>query len=330
VAALRVAVVRPGLGLIGHVHIGCTPCRLASEALICKGEIQDIRKGRHMPVSVVTGAAGGIGRWIAFGLANAGHTVILVGRNRERAQEAASWITGRNPAAQIEVVIADLSSLAETRSIAALIRQLHPAVNVLVNNAGTFCTRREETLEGHERVIALNHLSPFVLTSRLMPALREAAADGQGARIVNVGSSTSDRARINPLDLEGRFGWGMVRSYSQSKLAFMMATFGWAYRLKGTGITANVVHPGAVATQLVRAKGPIGLAWRAMAPFLLTEEAGANTPLFVALAPNFQTVTGNYLKKRQIARPNPRALNAALLEEVWRATERLAGEWPDV
>lgn len=283
-----------------------------------------------MPVSVVTGATGGIGRWIAFGLAHAGHTVVLVGRNRVRAQEAATWTTSRNPTAQIEVVVADLSSLAETRSAAALISKMHPAVDVLINNAGTFCTRREETSEGHERVIALNHLAPFVLTSILMPALRAAATAGQGARIVNIGSSTSDRARINPANLEGQRGWGMVQSYSQSKLALMMATFGWAHRLQGTGITANVIHPGAVATQLVRARGPIGWAWRGMVPFLLTEEQGADTPLYVALSPEFHGVTGAYVKKRQAARPNPRALNAVLLDEVWRATETLAGEWPNV
>jgi NAD(P)-dependent dehydrogenase (short-subunit alcohol dehydrogenase family) len=122
----------------------------------------------------------------------------------------------------------------------------------------------------------------------------------------------------------------MVRSYSQSKLALMMATFGWAHRLQGTGVTANVVHPGAVATQLVRASGPIGLAWRAMAPFLLTEEQGSDTPLYVALSPQFCGVTGAYVKKRQTAKPNRRALSAALLDEVWRATETLAGEWPSV
>jgi NAD(P)-dependent dehydrogenase (short-subunit alcohol dehydrogenase family) len=283
-----------------------------------------------IPVSVVTGATGGIGRWIAMGLAHAGHTVVLVGRSRERVHNASAWITSRAPHAQIEVLVADLSSLAETRSVAASIRQSHPAVDVLVNNAGTFCTRREETPECHDRVLALNHLGPFILTSGLTPALRAAAATGRGARIVNVGSSTSDHARISPADLEGQRKWGMVRSYSQSKLALMMTTFGWAHRLRGTGVTANVVHPGAVATRLVRASGPVGLAWRMMAPFLLTAEQGADTPLYVALSPEFRDVTGAYVKKRQVVKPNRRALNAALLGEVWRATENLAGEWPSV
>ena len=232
------------------------------------------------------------------------------------------------PDAAIEPVIADLSSLQEARAAAVSIGQRHPTIDVLINNAGTFCTRREETIEGHERVIALNHLAPFVLTCGLLAALCAAAEQAGGARIVNVGSSTSDRARIDPADLEGHRTWGMVHAYSQSKLALMMATFGCARRLDGTGVTANVVHPGAVATGLVRATGVIGLAWRAMAPFLLTEEQGADTPLFAALAPEFQSVTGAYLKQRRIVQPNRRALNAALVDEVWRATELLAGAWP--
>ncbi len=279
----------------------------------------------RLPVSVVTGATGGIGRWIALGLARAGHTVVVVGRDRSRGDDALAWIAARAPSAAVELVVADLSSLAATRHAGRHIEARHPAVDVLVNNAGMFCTRREETAEGHERVIALNHLSPFVLTRALLPALHAAATAGQGARIVNVGSSTSDRARIDPADLEGRRRWGMVRSYSQSKLALMMATFGWARRLQGTGVVANVVHPGAVATGLVRAPGAIGLAWRGMAPFLLTEEQGADTPLHAALSPEFATVTGAYVKRRQAVRPNRRALDAVLAERVWAATETLAG-----
>jgi len=279
-----------------------------------------------MPVSVVTGATGGIGRWIALGLARAGHTVVAVGRDHQRGSDTLAWIGAQVPSARIELLIADLSSLAATRDVGTLIGARHPAIDVLVNNAGVFCTRREETAEGHERVIALNHLSPFVLTRALIPALRAAARNGTAARIVNIGSSTSDRARIDPANLESRVRWGMVRSYSQSKLALTMATLGWAQRLQSTGVVANVVHPGAVATGLVRASGPVGVAWRAMAPFLLTVEQGADTPLHVALSAEFEAVTGAYVKKRQVVRPNSRVFNTALAEQVWLATETLTCE----
>ena len=271
-----------------------------------------------MPVSVVTGATGGIGRWIAFGLAQAGHAVVLVGRAQRRGDAAMAWIASRVPDARLELVLADLSSMAATRQAAMLTLSRHPVLDVLVNNAGVFRTRRELTAEGHDQVLAVNHLSPFVLTRALAPAL------SAGGRIVTVGSSTSDRARIDPADLEGARRWGMVRAYGQSKLAGMMTTFGWAQRLRAAGVTANVVHPGTVATGLVRAGGPIGLVWRGMARFVLTEQQGADSPLHVALAPEFAATTGGYVKRRRLVRPNRRALDPALAEQVWRATEALA------
>ncbi len=278
-------------------------------------------KSKCVAISVVTGATSGIGKWIALGLARAGHRVVLVARDRTRAEAAAGWIEALAPAAAIEIELADLSSLASTKAAAAAIATRHPTIDVLVNNAGVFCPRRELTGEGLELVIAVNHLAPFVLTAGVLPALRASGA----ARIVNIGSSTADHAGIDPDDLQGERSWGMVRAYSQSKLALTMVTLAWARRLHGSSVVANVVHPGAVATGLVRARGPIGIAWRLMAPFLLTPEAGADTPLHVALSPEFAAITGAYVKRRRIVRPNPLALDPVLVELVWDATEALAG-----
>ena len=271
-------------------------------------------------LSVVTGATSGIGRWIALGLAQAGHDLVLVGRNAETCASTRDWLTRQAPACDVQLELADLSLLAETREAAARITR---PVNVLVNNAGTYAARREETPEGHERVLATNHLCPFVLTQALLPRLKDAATQSGSARIVNVGSSTSERARIDPDDLEGRRRWGLTHTYAQSKLALLIASNHWSRVLSGTGVVCNTVHPGAVATRLVREGGVIGLAWRAMAPFLLTEAQGAQTPLHVALDPAFSAVTGSYVKARQVARQNPRALDAALAARVLAATERL-------
>ena len=230
----------------------------------------------------------------------------------------------RLPDARIELLITDLSSLAATRQAGMLIDARFPTVDVLVNNAGIFSTRRAVTEEGHDRVLAVNHLAPFVLTRTLLPALRAAAAKSGHARIINIGSSTSDRANIDPDDLDCVRKWGMVRSYSQSKLALMMVTFRWARLLNGSGVTANVVHPGTVATGLVRAGGAVGLAWRIMSPFLLNEEQGADSALYVALSPQYAAVNGGYIKQRRLVRPNKLTEDAVLVERVWNATERLA------
>ncbi len=277
-----------------------------------------------MPVSVVTGATGGIGRWIALGLARAGHVVVLTGRDRARGDETLVWIRTRVPDAVLDLLVVDLSSIAATRLAALMIDARYPVIDVLVNNAGIFSTRRVVTGEGLDTVLATNHLSPFTLTRALIPALRAAAKAHGTARIVNIGSSTSDRAKLDPSDLQGNRRWSMVRAYSQSKLAMMLVTFGWARRLQGTGVVANIVHPGTVASKLVRAHGVVGFAWRIMAPFISTEEQGADTPLHVALAPEFGTITGTYVKRRRPVRPNRLALDAAMVERTWLATETLA------
>ena len=278
-----------------------------------------------MAVSVVTGATGGIGRWIARGLAQAGHHVVLVGQDRTRAELSQQWISDNVPSASTEVVLADLSLLSSTQALGTEILARHPQITVLVNNAGIFDAKRVMTSERLERVLATNLLSPVLLSRILLPALRA----GAPSRIVTVGSSTSDSAWLDPERLMLGNRWTMRRAYAQSKLALMMATFSIANQTKGTGVVANVVHPGLVATGLVKTNGLVGLAWRCLAKFALTGEQGAASPLFVALAPEMSDVSGVYVKNRQIVAPNPLALDAALVNRVWAATQHLIAKTCD-
>lgn len=276
--------------------------------------------------AVITGATGGIGRWIALGLVEAGFRLFVIGRDPVRLEGLREWAGSRvaGSAARIELVAADLSMLSETRAAARQVLSRVGDIAVLVNNAGTLSPRRLITAEGHELTLAVNHLSPFVLTGSLLPALSRAGS----ARVVNVGSSTSDRARIDPDDLELVRRWGMVRAYSRSKLALLMCSLALARRLDGSGVTVNVVHPGTVATGLVRNPGVVGLAWKLMAPFVLSERQGADTPLFAALSPACEGLSGNYLKRRRPVRPNRLALDPGLCGRVLAATEALSADRP--
>jgi retinol dehydrogenase-12 len=296
----------------------CMP-HLVSDAPMNEANCTE-RSAIGAPVAVVTGATGGIGRWIALGLARAGHHTILIGRDRTRGDAAEAWIAERVPRASTELMIADLSRLAATRELGDTIVARHPKIAVLVNNAGIFDTGRALTAEGHERVLATNLLSPFILTRALLPAL----IAGAPSRIVTVGSSTSDTARLDPDRLVLGPRWTMVKAYGQSKLAAMMMTFAFANHLAHTGVVANVVHPGLVASGLVRTPGIIGFAWRCLAPFALSEEQGADTPLAAALDPEFADISGAYLKTRLVVPPNPQARDRVLVERVWAATQRLA------
>jgi NAD(P)-dependent dehydrogenase (short-subunit alcohol dehydrogenase family) len=269
--------------------------------------------------AVVTGATSGIGRWIAAGLAQAGYALTLIARDAARAEAARIWIMGRAPEAAVQIRLADLSLLSETRGAAAAIGRETPRLDLLVNNAGVLLPRREITAEGHERILATNLLSPLALTEALLPALQAADA----ARIVMVGSSSADRARIDPDNLELSHDWKMVRAYARSKLALLMVSRALARRLEGTGVTVNVVHPGLVATDIVRQGGVVGLAWTLMAPFSLTPEKGAKTPLYACLSPEMAGKTGLYLKRCRPAAPNPRVEDAPLAARVAAATARL-------
>ncbi|MCQ8277122.1 SDR family NAD(P)-dependent oxidoreductase [Acetobacteraceae bacterium KSS8] len=277
-----------------------------------------MREGERF--AVVTGATSGIGRSVALGLARAGLRPILIGRSRERLANTAVAIAA---AGQSPILIrADLSSLRETAAAAAEVLDQVPALDVLVNNAGILSPRRTETDEGHETTLAVNHLAPFVLTRALLPALR---ASGRG-RVVQTGSSTSDQASIDPDDLELRRGWRMTRAYARSKLALLMVAIELAAAERDRGVDVNVVHPGLVATDLVRAGGIDQWVWRhILSRMALSPEQGADTLLHAALSPDFAGISGCYLKKRAPVLPNRRALDPGLRARVLAATERLAG-----
>ena len=267
---------------------------------------------------VVTGPTSGIGRRTALELAKHG-TVVLVGRDPDRLADTAAWLAREAPGPAVRTVLADLSSLAQVRRAAAEVAALAPSLHILVNNAGVLSPRRTETAEGHELTLAVNHLAPFVLTEALLPAL---AASG-AARVVTVGSSSSDLATIDPDDLELRRGWFMTRAYARSKLASLMTSLAIAPELRKRGVFLNVVHPGVVATDLVRGGGPAQLGWRALSLFALSPRQGAETPLRAALSPTLAGVSGRYLKPRGAATPNRRALDPVLRARVLAATRAL-------
>jgi NAD(P)-dependent dehydrogenase (short-subunit alcohol dehydrogenase family) len=248
--------------------------------------------------------------------------VVVVARDAAKAEALRTWLATEVPGAAVEIERADLAMMAQARTAGMAIAARHPAIGLLVLNAGTFQSRRRITSERHELVLAVNHLSPFVLIQTLLQPLRAGAA-----RVVVVGSSASDRAGIDPDNLELAHGWNLVRAYAQSKLAVMTTSFEWARRL-APQVSVNVVHPGLVATDLVRATGLIGWVWRAIGRFALTAEQGAAAPLRAALDPALAGITGRYLTPAGFASPNRRATDPALAARVWQATERLAAVPP--
>jgi NAD(P)-dependent dehydrogenase (short-subunit alcohol dehydrogenase family) len=269
-------------------------------------------------LALVTGATSGLGRWTALGLVRAGYRVIAVGRDRRKCDALRAWIEREVASASLDCAVADLSLMREVRLLSRRVLDREGKLDLLVNNAGVFAATRRLTGEGHELTLAVNHLAPFLLTRELLPALQAA----RSARIVNVGSSASDRAALDLDDLQGARRWTMYGAYAQSKLAMMCATFELVRRLGPDGPTANVVHPGTAATEICR-EGAVGMIWSLLRPFLLSPEKGARPTLFLATNSDLTTVTGTYFKRAAPAAPNPVANDAALAGRLWSVTEDL-------
>ena len=268
-------------------------------------------------VCVVTGATAGLGKETALGLAKMGATVVIVARDAAKALRTADEIEKGAPNAQVDVVLADFASLDAVRAAAREIGARYGAVNVLVNNAGVAKKHRTLSVDGSELTFAVNHLAPFLFTRELMPLLRA----GVPSRIVNVASAAEAHGPIDFDDLHSEKNYRGFRVYGKTKLMNVLFTYELATRLADTGITVNCLHPGAVATDLLRQ-----LPWwlyAMISPFLLTPEQGAKTQLFLASSPAVEGMSGGYYVKGKAARSSPRSYDVEARRRLWDVSEGL-------
>lgn len=273
-------------------------------------------------VAVVTGASSGIGLETARALAAQGFRVLGVGRDAARCAAAQAEL-----GAGVEMLRGDLSLLAEADRLADAIAGMAGRVDVLVNNAGGMAREQVTTAEGFEANYAANFLGPFVLTARLLPLMRAAAADApQGSvRIVNTASDGSEMIPgIDLGDLQNLGNWSPGAAYCSGKLANVLHARALAARVAGDGIVAHSVHPGTVGSNFFsHTPGSVQAAY-ADAP-KLTPAQGADTVIWLASAEEPGRSSGGYWYERAPRRPNPLAGDAAFVEAFWQAAEALAG-----
>jgi NAD(P)-dependent dehydrogenase (short-subunit alcohol dehydrogenase family) len=271
---------------------------------------------------LITGATFGIGKATARGIARCGARVVIVGRDAERTPATVAWLRRESGNEQVEYLLADLFAQADLRRLAQEFAARHTRLDVLVNNAGGFFSERATTADGFERTWALNHLAYFRLTLALLPLLKASAP----ARIVNVASNVHARGRIDFDDLGGARRYDGVRAYCQSKLANVLFTYALARRLAGTGVTANCLHPGMVATGLSRnMRGIPRLFMNAVSAFILTPEQGASTSIHVATSPDVAGVSGKYFVKCNARRSCRLSYDEALQERLWAVSLQQTG-----
>ena len=272
---------------------------------------------------LVTGATSGIGRATAAGLAGLGANVVLVGRDRQKAEATATAIKEETGNDAVEPLIADLASQASVRKLAAEYSARFPRLDVLINNAGVFLAHRRTTVDGLEYTFAVNHLAPFLLTDLLQDLLISSAP----ARVVTVSSEAQRMGRIDFDDLQGERDYRGQAAYNQSKLANILFTYELARRLEGTGVTANVLHPGLVRSNFGHEDPtpPIRLVIRFMGPLMLSPERGARTSIYLASSHDVENVTGTYFTKSKPIRSSSRSYDHAVAQRLWQVSADLVG-----
>jgi NAD(P)-dependent dehydrogenase (short-subunit alcohol dehydrogenase family) len=284
-------------------------------------------------VVVITGATSGIGQTAAEQLASMGARIVQIARDRSRAQTALAHLQNANSKVEHSVYYADLSLVREMKRVGAEIAAAEPRIDVLINNAGALFSARTLTDEGLEKTFALNHLSYFVLTRCLIDTLKASTP----SRIVN---TASDAHALGVVDFDDlglrkaydsrslaqtlRFGGPAFKVYAKSKLYNVLFTRELARRLEITGVIANCVHPGFVATRFAdHAGGMIGFGTKIAKRFARPVEKGAETVVFLASSTEAACFTGQYFSDCQAVPASAAAQDDEVARRLWDETEKL-------
>jgi NAD(P)-dependent dehydrogenase (short-subunit alcohol dehydrogenase family) len=269
---------------------------------------------------VITGATSGIGEVAADRLAAKGARIVFVARDRHRGEETLRHLHAIAPGAEHSVHYADLSLIAEMKRVASEIAEAEPEIDVLVNNAGALFNTRQVTADGLEMTFAVNHMAYFVVTDILRRRMQP------GARIVSTASDAHKGAKLDFDDLQSARNFSGFRVYGRSKLCNILFTRELARRLEGTGVTANCLHPGFVATRFGdHSGGFLSFGIRAAKNFALTPEQGAETIVYLASSPDAANATGGYFVKSAPATPTKEAQNDADAKRLWGISADIAG-----
>jgi NAD(P)-dependent dehydrogenase (short-subunit alcohol dehydrogenase family) len=271
---------------------------------------------------VITGATSGIGEVAACELAKQGARIVLIARDRARGEETLKRLESIAPGRNHVAHYANLSRLAEMKRVAEVIAASEPSIDVLINNAGAVFATRQVTGDALELTFATNHMAYFVVTNLLLERIKATP----GARIVSTASDAHKRAKLNFNDLTFEQGYSGFAMYGRSKLMNILFTRELARRLDGTGVTANCLHPGFVATRFGDASGGLmSLIVRGAKKFALTPQEGAQTLIYLAASPEVEGVSGKYFHKCKQALPTVEAQNDADARRLWVVSAQLAG-----
>lgn len=268
---------------------------------------------------VITGASDGIGAAAARRLAQAGHSLVVVGRSPHKTRRIGEELN-------VPFFTADFADLTQVRVLASQLLTDAPAIDVLVNNAGGIFGDRTRTVDGFEKTLQVNHLAPFLLTNLLMPALL--AAD---ASVINTSSAAARLfGNIDLEDLNNDSRFSANKAYGDSKLANVLFTKELHRRFHSDGLSAAAFHPGPVATGFASDSTSV-MRWIYQTPLrhvagLISPDAGAQTLVWLAeTTPGTHWQSGEFYEKLRIARTSPQAADAQLARALWDRSAQLVG-----
>ncbi|RJF91211.1 SDR family NAD(P)-dependent oxidoreductase [Sphingomonas cavernae] len=277
-------------------------------------------------VAVVTGASAGVGKAAARQLLQQGWRVIGVGRDPARCAKAEAELRAL-PDADFTMIRGDLSLLSDVARVADDIARATPRIDALLNNAGGVCAERVITPEGHEATFAGNHLAPFLLTQKLMPGLRAAAAQSApgAVRVVAVSSTGHEHCpEINWDDLTFAEGFVGGAAYCHAKLANVLFARELARRVADDGIVSHVMHPGVVDSNFANhCDAPMKAYMESIREISVTPEDAADTLVWLASADEPGWSNGRYFHERKELSPAPAALDDDAARRLWEVSEKL-------
>ena len=276
---------------------------------------------RTEKVYLVTGSNSGIGKATVLGLAEKGASVVMVVRNKEKGETTRQDVIKQTGNSNVDLMICDLASMAAIRQFTKSFKEQYDRLDALINNAGAVINKYDVTPEGFERTLAVNYLAPFLLTHDLLPLLKETAP----SRVINVSSGLHKSGALNFDELQHITSYSGQKRYRDSKLMIVLFTYALARRLSNTSVTANVLQPGFVATNLGRNSGSrlSHLAFALVRPFQLSPSKGAETSIYLASSSDIRNVTGKYFSKCQETSSAPISYIIDLQERLWRTTEQM-------
>jgi len=274
-------------------------------------------------ICVVTGSNSGIGRETALALAGMGATVVMAVRNQERGQKARTEIVDKTGNKATDMMICDVSSKESIRNFVRTFTSKYDRLDVLINNAGAVFFKRQTTVDGFERMLAVDYLGPFLLTHELLPLLKSSAP----SRIVNVSSGLHKSGKVDLDDLQSEKSYDGMNVYLNAKLMLLMFTYVLARRLEATGVTVNAVLPGFAATNLGKGGGSLrqSIAFKLVRPMQISAKRGAETSVYLASSNEVKNVTGKCFFKKKETKTTPISYDQELQERLWNKTIELLG-----